>query len=75
MWQCDFQAVLYDEKGGRLDSIYIKISDIVVGEQLESDRYYILVEEEKGRAHSSNSQPKGIHLIDWYKLNPAWFAF
>lgn len=42
-----FQAVLYDEKGCRLDSIHIKVDDITVGEQLESDRYYILVEEIK----------------------------
>ncbi|XP_053380718.1 protein ZGRF1-like [Mercenaria mercenaria] len=41
------KAVLYDEKGCRLDSIHIKVDDIKLGEQLESDRYYILVEEVK----------------------------
>ncbi|KAL4240490.1 Protein zgrf1 [Mactra antiquata] len=37
-------AVLYDDKGSRLDTIHVKIDDIVVGEQLESDRYFILIE-------------------------------
>ena len=39
--------MLYDDKGSKLDSIYILAGDITLGEQLESDRYYILVEEEK----------------------------
>ena len=39
--------MLYDEKGCRLDSIHVKVEDIQLGEQLESDRYYILVEELK----------------------------
>ena len=38
---------MFDDKGSRLDSIYITARDIKLGEQLESDRYYILVEEVK----------------------------
>ncbi|XP_060575615.1 uncharacterized protein LOC132733052 [Ruditapes philippinarum] len=52
------KAVLYDEKGCRLDSIHMKVEDIKLGEQLESDRYYILVEEVK--AEGSNAQTETI---------------
>ncbi|XP_076076049.1 uncharacterized protein LOC143046874 [Mytilus galloprovincialis] len=41
------KAVLYDDKKTKLDSMYIKPEAIVKGEQLESDRYFILIEEEK----------------------------
>ena len=48
--------MLYDEKGGRLDSIHIKVQDITLGEQLESDRYYIEVESIK----DTGAQKKGL---------------
>ncbi|CAC5366596.1 unnamed protein product [Mytilus coruscus] len=41
------RAVLYDDKKTKLDSMYIKPEAIVKGEQLESDRYFILIEDEK----------------------------
>ncbi|XP_025113482.1 uncharacterized protein LOC112575705 isoform X2 [Pomacea canaliculata] len=40
------KAVLYDEKGSRLDALHLHASDVRPGEQLESDKYYIQVEEE-----------------------------
>ena len=33
-----FQAVLYDDKGSKLDALHVHASDVVTGEQLESDR-------------------------------------
>ncbi|XP_076449532.1 uncharacterized protein LOC143285941 [Babylonia areolata] len=39
------KAVLYDDKGSKLDVVHIHASDVITGEQLESDRYYIQVEE------------------------------
>ena len=32
------QAVLYDEKGFKLDALHVHPSDVISGEQLESDR-------------------------------------
>ena len=33
-----FQAILYDDKGSKLDALHVRASDVVTGEQLESDR-------------------------------------
>ena len=55
---------MFDDKGSRLDSIYIMAGDITLGEQLESDRYYILVEEVKKATDmkgSSVQQNKSMH--------------
>lgn len=36
---------MYDDKKSKLDSIHLREDEVVTGEQLESDRYFILVEE------------------------------
>ncbi|XP_022100573.1 uncharacterized protein LOC110984500 isoform X2 [Acanthaster planci] len=41
------RAILFDEKGSKLDAVYVKPHQVLVGEELESDRYLIAVEEEK----------------------------
>ena len=33
-----FQAILYDDKGSKIDALHVRASDVVTGEQLESDR-------------------------------------
>ena len=38
---------MYDDNKTKLDAIYVKPEAIVLGEQLESDRYFILIEEKK----------------------------
>ena len=49
-----WQANLYDEKKTKLDSMYIKPEAIVKGEQVESDRYFILIEDEKLPSQNNN---------------------
>nr|XP_044623308.1 protein ZGRF1 isoform X9 [Equus asinus] len=41
------KAILYDDKGGCLDSIFLKCLEVKPGDDLESDRYLITVEEVK----------------------------
>ncbi|XP_067847062.1 5'-3' DNA helicase ZGRF1-like [Heptranchias perlo] len=41
------KATLYDDKGLCLDHIYVKFEEIKSGDEFESDRYLITVEEEK----------------------------
>ncbi|KAL3877346.1 hypothetical protein ACJMK2_035069, partial [Sinanodonta woodiana] len=48
------RAILYDDKKTKLDALYVKTEDITSGEQLESDRYLILVEQEKKTACNGN---------------------
>ncbi|XP_077862912.1 uncharacterized protein LOC102801771 [Saccoglossus kowalevskii] len=41
------KSVLYDDNKCKLDSLYVKPDQVVIGEQLESERYLILIEEER----------------------------
>ncbi|XP_044941465.1 protein ZGRF1 isoform X1 [Mustela putorius furo] len=41
------KAILYDDKGGCLESIFLKCLEVKPGDDLESDRYLITVEEVK----------------------------
>ncbi|XP_041364413.1 uncharacterized protein LOC121379827 [Gigantopelta aegis] len=41
------KCVLLDEKNSRLDTVFVRSCDVKPGEQFESDRYLILVEQEK----------------------------
>ncbi|XP_062594375.1 LOW QUALITY PROTEIN: uncharacterized protein LOC134255841 [Saccostrea cucullata] len=53
------RGVLYDDKSSRIDTIHVRSEDIVLGEQLESDRHYILIEEEsKAGVTNQNDAPK-----------------
>ncbi|XP_061196144.1 protein ZGRF1-like [Saccostrea echinata] len=53
------RGVLYDDKNCRIDTIHVRSEDILLGEQLESDRHYILIEEEsKSGATSQNDTPR-----------------
>ncbi|KAL5019343.1 hypothetical protein ScPMuIL_005065 [Solemya velum] len=54
------KAVLYDEKRTKLDSMFIKPEDVIPGEQLESDRYLILVEEMRASVSDDQSQASSI---------------
>ncbi|XP_033739049.1 uncharacterized protein LOC117326402 isoform X2 [Pecten maximus] len=54
------RAILYDDKKTKIDTIHIKPEAIVSGEQLESDRYLILIEEIKsGVDHGQIQDPCG----------------
>ncbi|XP_069449584.1 5'-3' DNA helicase ZGRF1 isoform X6 [Ovis canadensis] len=41
------KAILYDDKGGCLESLFLKCPEVKPGDDLESDRYLITVEEVK----------------------------
>ncbi|XP_041125705.1 protein ZGRF1-like [Polyodon spathula] len=56
------KATLFDEKGQKLDAVYLRGRKVKPGDDLESDRYLITVEEEKVTENSSPDQhgPKEI---------------
>ncbi|XP_058859011.1 protein ZGRF1-like isoform X3 [Acipenser ruthenus] len=56
------KATLFDEKGQKLDAVYLRGQKVKPGDDLESDRYLITVEEEKITENSSPDQhgPKEI---------------
>jgi len=56
---------LCDDKKTKLDVIHIHPEAIIPGEQLESDRYLILIEEEK-----SSSNPAPSERLKCYPTNP-----
>ncbi|XP_038061015.1 uncharacterized protein LOC119731816 [Patiria miniata] len=47
------RAILLDEKGSKLDALHVKPDQVSVGEELESDRYLITIEEEKATTLAS----------------------
>ncbi|XP_068137342.1 5'-3' DNA helicase ZGRF1 isoform X2 [Hyperolius riggenbachi] len=49
------QAALYNDKGQRLDTVFIKNGKVNPGDDLESDRYLITVEAEGGSNTSSDN--------------------
>ncbi|XP_053556164.1 protein ZGRF1 [Bombina bombina] len=50
------KATLYDDKGQRLDNVFLKVSKLNPGDDLESDRYLITVEaEDVGRSVSQEA--------------------
>lgn len=59
------QGVLYDDKKGRIDTIHARPEDVAIGEQLESDRHYILIEEEStvGSANQ-NEAPQSPAVVE-----------
>ncbi|XP_069124760.1 uncharacterized protein [Argopecten irradians] len=50
------RAILYDDKKTKIDTVHIKPESIVSGEQLESDRHLILIEEIRCAAIANNGQ-------------------
>ncbi|XP_052214984.1 protein ZGRF1-like isoform X3 [Dreissena polymorpha] len=49
------KATLLDSKGCRLDTVHVRLEDVLPGEQLESDRYYIQIEDLKSTTKEHNA--------------------
>ncbi|XP_063776216.1 5'-3' DNA helicase ZGRF1 isoform X2 [Pseudophryne corroboree] len=66
------QAVLYSDKGQRLESVFLKTSEVSPGDDLESDRFLITVETEgKGSSASqSSTEDKNVPNINRNGLKP-----
>ncbi|XP_075056542.1 5'-3' DNA helicase ZGRF1 isoform X3 [Mixophyes fleayi] len=60
------QAVLYSDKGQRLESVFLKTSEVTPGDDLESDRFLITVETV---GESSNGSQSSTEAKDVPKFN------
>ncbi|XP_052537969.1 protein ZGRF1 [Tympanuchus pallidicinctus] len=57
------RAILLDDKGQYLESMFVK-SQVKSGDNLESERYLIMVEEAKMKEKSCGDQPRKPELVD-----------
>ena len=55
---------MFNDKGAKIDTIHAKPDAVVIGEQIESDRHYILIEERKSEEsnpqHSTGTENKHL---------------
>ncbi|XP_048797626.1 protein ZGRF1 isoform X3 [Lagopus muta] len=57
------RAILLDDKGQYLESMFVK-SQVNSGDNLESERYLIMVEEAKMKEKSCGDQPRKAEIVD-----------
>nr|DBA28895.1 TPA: hypothetical protein GDO54_009181 [Pyxicephalus adspersus] len=67
------QASLYNDKGQRLDNVFIRTGKVNIGDDLESDRFLITVEAEGASSNTSenNTESKDVPLFKRYGLKSA----
>ncbi|KAM5191509.1 5'-3' DNA helicase ZGRF1 [Mantella aurantiaca] len=67
------QASLFNDKGQRLDNVFMKTGKLNIGDDLESERYLITVEAEGASSNTSesNNERKDIPAYNRYGLKSA----
>ncbi|XP_040184919.1 protein ZGRF1 isoform X2 [Rana temporaria] len=67
------QASLWNDKGQRLDNVFIKTGKVNIGDDLESDRYLITIEAEGASTNTteSNTERKDVPMSNRYGLKSA----
>ncbi|XP_056420919.1 protein ZGRF1 isoform X2 [Hyla sarda] len=63
------QAVLYSDKGQRLESVYLKTGKVNPGDELESDRYLITVEGVGDNTSSTKSPAENKDVYNFSRIS------